>query len=227
MAVLWSVLKAQIGRRLQDPSHNRYGETLLLDAINDALLAFAASHTGAASTFEIEGDGETYEFSLPSDIIEEESAGVYAVHWKYNEWLRMLEYWPGSQWASTSRSTTSTPLGYILWPQGKISFSRVPEDEQVITVYYVAYYPAVVNDDSVITVPKWAEEALKCYACALALEPGSTKAGNLAQYKQRRDSGDPEDNPLLELSKYYMDRFWQILSTHRTPQYVKLQPAGG
>jgi hypothetical protein len=224
MSVTWAALKAQIGRKLDDPTYAKYSATLLMDVVNDALTAFAATHTGVASDFPLTGDGTTYEFSLPSDIVDEEGAGVYAVHWKENTWLTRLEYWPGTVWANTTRSTTSYPLGYILWPQGKISFSRIPTDGQTVTVHYVAYYPEIVGDNSSITVPRWALEAIKLYAAAVALEPSSTKAATLGQYKSRREAGYPEDNPVLRLAEHYLKRYYEILAAHPSPQYTKLQP---
>lgn len=227
MTVTWATLKAQIARtKLSDPGYSQYSEALLLDAANDALIAFAASHTGVASDFELEGDGETYAYDLPSNIIEEEGAGIYAVHWKNNEWLQRLEYWPGNVWPSSSRSTTSNPMAYVLWPYRKISFTRIPADGQDITLHYVAYYDTIVDDDSVIDIPRWALEAIKLYAAAVALEPASTKAGRLGAYRSKRDAGDPEDNPVLRLAEHYLKRYWDLLAGHEAPQYAMLQPAG-
>ena len=223
MATTWATFKAKIARKLDDPTYKKYSETLLLDAVNDALAAFAAAHTGVASDFAITGDGSTYEFDLPADIVEEEGAGVYAVHWKENTWLTRREYWPGTAWANTSRTTTSNPLGFVLWPQGVINFTRVPVSDQAITVHYVAYYPEVADDASSITVPRWALEAIKLYVAAVALEPASTKAGTLGQYKTRREAGQPEDNPLLRLAQHYIKRYYEILAAHQPPQYTKLQ----
>jgi len=226
MSVTWAALKAQVGRKLDDPTYAKYTAALLLDVVNDALTAFAATHTGVASDFPITGDGTTYEFALPADIVETEGAGVYAVHWKENTWLARREYWPGGVWPNTARSTTSNPLGYILWPQGRISFSRVPVADQAVTVHYVAYHPLVEDDNSSITVPRWALEAIKLYVAAVALEPSSTKAATLGQYKSRREAGGPEDNPVLRLAEHYMQRYYEILAAHATPQYAKLQPVG-
>jgi hypothetical protein len=226
-SVTWATLKAQIARKLDDTSYRTYSEGLLLDAVNDALEAFAAAHTGVASDIELTGDGTTYEFDLPSDLIEEEGAGVYAVHWTQNTWLTELEYWPGKAWPNSTRSTSSNPLGYILWPQGKISFSRIPKASQAVTIHYVAYYAEVVNDDSTISVPRWARSAIKHFVCAEALEPGSAKASKLGQYKSKRESGDPEDNPLLRLAEHYMKRYYEVLAAHQPPQYTKLQPHEG
>ena len=223
-SIAWGTLKPQIARKLNDSTYKTYSEDLLLDGVNDALEAFAAAHTGVMSDFQLTGDGTTYEFDLPGDIVEEEGAGVYAVHWEKNTWLPRLEYWPGEAWPNSTRTTSSRPLGYILWPQGKISFSRIPDSAQAVTVHYVAYYPEITSDATLITVPRWAREAIKLYVCAVAMEPASAKAGKLGQYKSRKEAGQPEDNPLLRLAEHYMRRYYDILNAHMTPQYSKLQP---
>jgi hypothetical protein len=223
MSVTWATLKAQIQRKLDDTSGTKYSSALLLDAINDALEAFAATHTGVLSDFAIVGDGETYTYDLPDDIVDEEGAKVVAVHWQKNEWLTELKYWPGEAWQSTTISTSSRPLGYIVYGT-EIRFARIPTDAQEVTVHYVGCYPEVTADESLITVPRWAREAIKLYAAAVALEPTSVKASSLGQWKDRSEAGTPEDNPMLRQAEYFMRRYYQILSAHQQPQYDMLFP---
>ncbi len=225
MSTTWSVLLEQIGRKLNDESHATWSEDLLKDCVNDALRALASTHTGYASDFEITGDGTTYQYDLPSNIVQTPDAGVYAVLWDQDEsaWIEKLEYWPGTAWESSTRSTTSNPLGYVLWPQDQISFSRIPESGQEIVVHYVRHFNEVVGGATVINVPTWALEAVKLYACAVALEPMTTKTGKIARFKTRRESGDPEDNPVLLLVQHYMDRYDRILRAHSAPQYALLK----
>ena len=218
-SVTWSTLRAQIARKLNDTGMQRYTADLLMDGINDALRAFASTHTGLASDFEITGDGSTYTFDLPSNIVDSEHAGVYAVQWTEQRWLYEEKYWPAMELPSSTRTTSSAPLAYFLWPVGKISFTRVPGNGDTITIHYVAYYPAVTGDASQILVPVWAREAVKLYTCAEALAPGSAKTANLRQYQSRREAGKPEDNPLLVLAKHYLARYEQILASHPLPQY--------
>ena len=219
MSITWQAFRTQIARKLNDADMQRYDAELLLDCANDALLAFAASHTGVASDFPVTGDGTTYTFDLPDDIVDAGNAGVYAVQVPNQEWLREEKFWPGVRWPSTARSTTSKPKAYVLWPTGKISFTQIPAASASIIIHYVAYYPVILTTDSVITVPVWAREAIKLYAAAVALEPASTKAGQLGQYKSRFESGKPEDNPLLRLSEHYMRRYYSLLQAHPVPQY--------
>lgn len=224
MSTTWGVMLGQIGRKLNDESHATWSEDLLRDCVNDALRALASTHTGYASDFDITGDGSTWQYDLPSNIVQTPDAGVYAVLWdsEENAWLKELDYWPNTAWESSTRSSSSNPLGYVLWPQGKISFSRIPADGQEVTVHYVRHYYEVTSSSTVINVPTWALEAIKLYTCAAALEPMGVKTGKIARFKTRRESGDPEDNPVLLLVRHYMDRYHEILRSHSAPQYALL-----
>jgi len=218
-SITWGTLKTQIGRRLNDVTHAKYDADLLLDLVNDALIHFAGVHTGLKSDFDITGDGTTYEFDLPQNIVDTEHAGIYAVQWTDQEWLREQPFWHGMKFPSSSRDTDSSPVAYTLWPASKITFGRVPSSGDAITLHYVAYYPDVAIDASPILVPFWAREAIKCYVCAEALGPGSVKASQLRQYQSKREAGKPEDNPLLMRADRFALRYYQILSEHRPPQY--------
>ena len=218
-SIEWSTLKAQIGRKLNDPTYSKYSEQLLLDLVNDALIHFASVHTGVKSDFDIVGDGEAYSFDLPDNIVDTEQAGVYGVELDDQTWLREQPYWAGMQFPSDTRDTDSSPVAYTMWPTDQISLTRVPSLDEVVALHYVAYYPEVTDDTSVITVPYWAREAIKCYVCSEALGPGSVKTAQLRQYQSRREAGKPEDNPLLARADRFVLRYYQILAEHRTPQY--------
>lgn len=224
----WLRFRAQIGRKLSDPDHRKYQPDLLVDCVNDALQNFASSHTGVPREFLITGNGDNSQFPLPEDLVEEEGAGVYAVKWNTDSsWLKEEVYWPGSAWASTRVTSTSQPLKYVLWPVNSITLTRVPKDGQRITIYYVGHYDDIVDDQSLITVPKWAREAIKMYTCAVALDPVSAKAANLGQFKSKREAGHPEHNPLLQQAKYWLARYHELLLQHATPTYSLLQPPAG
>jgi len=210
MAITWGNLHPQIARKLNDEAGRRYSEELLRDAVNDALRAFASSHTGLVKTHQVVGDGATATFPLPADMVESRDAGVVAVEWTSGYFLQRMEPFPG---------TTLPPAAYLLLPNATIRFGTAPTSGQTVTIYYVAYYPAVVDNTSEIAVPGWAVEAIKLYTAAVALDTYVAKAANLGQYKSRRESGEPEDNPLQELARYYFERYNIILSLHPAPQY--------
>lgn len=218
-SVTWSTLKSEIGLRLNDTAHSKYSATLLLTLVNDALRHFASVHTGLASDFTITGDGTTYTFDLPQNIVDTETAGVFSVQWTDQEWIAEDRYWQNRKFPSTSRDTSSQPLRYILWPVQQISFTRVPGNGDAVIAHYVAYYPDVIDDTSVINVPVWAREAIKCYVCAEALAPGAVKASQLRQYQSRREAGNPEDNPLQRQSESFAKQYYQRLAEHRPPMY--------
>jgi len=220
----WSDLKPQITRKLRDTTGAKYSDDLLIDCVNDALVAFAADHTGVATDTEYEGDGSTYQYDLPDDLVDVQSAGVYAVQWEGNKWIPKIGYWPGSLWSSSSRTTTSRPRAYVLWPSGKISFTQIPRSGITVTVHYVAHYPDIVDDDSVVGVPRWAREPIKLYAVARALEPLALSTGDLGRWKSTDDAGTPEHNPLLRMTEHFMRQYWEKLSRQTPPQYAKLMP---
>lgn len=211
--MLWAELRQQVARKLNDEAGRRYSNELLMDAVNDALRAFAASHTGMVKTAIIVGDGIQTSFPLPEDIVDTPDAGVFAVEWEPGHFLKKLEPYPGTKFYG---------LGYSLMPDATIRFTRAPALNQSVVMYYVAYYPPVTEDNSEIPVPQWALEAIKLYTAAVALDTYVAKASNLGQYKSRRESGEPEDNPLLELARYYFQRYNTILALHPAPQYERM-----
>lgn len=223
-SITWADFKPQIARKLKDTEYSKYSETLLMDCVNDALAAFAADHTGVATDTTVTGDGSTYEYDLPDDIVDAEGAGVYAVHWEKNRWLSEIDYWPGRSWKSTTRSTSTKPRAYVLWPTGKISFTRIPDDDQEITIHYVAHYPEVTSDETAITVPRWAREPIKLYAAARALEPSALATGRVRQWGSKEDSGNPVQNPLMDMAQYFIKQYWEKLSRQTPPQYAKMMP---
>lgn len=212
MATVWAALRAQILMKL--PSDRKFTEGELLVAIATALKAFAAAHTGYASVSTYPADGVTVEFPLPDNNIGTEDAVVGVMVGP--AWMRRAYVWPSD--ALEARNT------YLLWPGGTIRFPVPPSKD--LTVYYVAFYPSPETDDSVITVPSWAEEALAYYAAAKLLERIAAKTAQLGAFKSRKEAGDPEDNPILRLVEHYYRRYKSILAAHPPPQYSRLLPAG-
>jgi len=222
--VTWSTLRTRISRKLNDADMRSYSASILLDAVNDALSAFASGHTGIASTFTLTGDGTTSVFDLPSNIVDTEAAGIVAVQWLNNKWLPRFEYFPGTDLPNDTISTSTAPVGYVLWPADQITFTRIPKDEASVILKYIAYYSVVALEADEINIPRWAEEAVVLYASAVSMEPTATKTGKVRTYASRRDAGAPEDNPGLMLSNHYMHRYQMLLLEHPAPQYAKLQP---
>ena len=207
--MLWSELKVQIGRKINDPQVTKFGASIM-DNANDALRLFASTHTGVASVSTITGDGETTQFPLPSNAIDSGENQVYGV---YNvsgdKWLTEISFLPNKE----------LQVGYYIWPTGYINFNPYITTDYVYRVYYIAYYDPIVNDASVINVPQWAIEAIKMYAAGRTLEDQASVMALLGQFRTRVDSGNPEQQPILRLAESYIQQFWEIINQHRAPQY--------
>ena len=207
--MLWSELKVQIGRKVNDASLTKNALSIL-DNANDALRLFASMHTGVASVSDITGDGETTQFPLPSNCIDSGENQVYGVYdVTGDKWLTEVSFFPN----------THLEVGYYIWPNGYINFNPFITDTYIYRVYYIAYYDVIVDDDTVINVPQWAYEAIKMYAAGRTLEDQASTMALLGQFRTRVDSGNPEDQPILRLAQGYIQQFWDIINSHRAPQY--------
>lgn len=73
-----------------------------------------------------------------------------------------------------------------------------------VDVIYQGEYDTIAgNGNDLIPGPEWLEEALFNFVVARVLAHLSVSSGDVAQWRTRSDSGNPEHNPLLELSRYY------------------------
>lgn len=202
----WGSLKTIIGRKVNDPSATKYAASLL-DNANAALRLLATTHTGLASVSDYTGDGETTQFPLPGNCVERRVHGVYDT--VYDVWLTKVTFFPGN------------PLdeGFYVWPNGYVNFSPAIPSASVFRMHYVAYYPEIVDDSSVIAVPDWAIEAITMYAAGRTLEDYASQMAVLGQFRTRVDSGNPEDQPILQLSKRYIEQFYELVNQHPVAQY--------
>ena len=207
--MLWSELKVQIGRKVNDPAVTKFAASIM-DNANDALRLLASAHTGVASVSDITGDGETTQFPLPSNAVDSVTNQVYGVYDVTNDkWLTEVSFLPN----------THMENGYYVWPDKNINFNPYVPNAYVYRVYYIAYYDVIVDDNSAITVPGWAIEAIKMYAAGRTLEDQASTMALLGQFRTRVDSGNPEDQPILRLAQSYIQQFWEIINQNRAPQY--------
>jgi hypothetical protein len=210
----WGAFKLEIGGKINNPRVTKPAlAASLLNNANDALRLLAAQHTGCASTFTITGDGSTTQYSLPTNCLDNESSGVYAVYDALaGVWMKQVTFFPGE----------ALGLGYYVWPSGSINFYPAPSDGYDINVYYVAYYDEIVDDNSNIAIPVWAYEAIKLYTAGRTLEDQASQMALLGQFKTKVDSGGPEDQPIMRLSERYIQQFWEILNSYPAPQYDRM-----
>lgn len=213
MRVTWGTFKYEIARIVNDKQATKFANDLLA-CTNDALRLIASVHTGVASIYTIIGDGATASFPVPENAVEApEGVRIRGIYDTYNEeWLTEVDVLPGN----------SSYEGYMVWPDGVIKFDPAPTSDREYSVYYVAYFNPIDTDDSVIDVPRWILEAIKLYSAARVLQSPVSQLALLANFRTKVDSGNPTHNPMLDLSKYYMEQFWELLNAHPAPQLERL-----
>jgi hypothetical protein len=207
----WTTLRSKIAAKANDPTLQRNDAATYLSVANDALVSLAANHTPWRGTVDLVPDSETTLFDLPADMIEYDQ--VYGVKWD-TKWLNTTDTFAGGE--------HTKELTYYIWPTGQIQFSAAPVTGKTLTLYYSAYYPDLAADDDLVPAPTWSHEAIALYAAARLLETQAAKMALLGNFKQRTESGTPEDNPLLEVSKYYMKQYWSILGQRPAPRTIGL-----
>jgi len=207
----WAVLKTEIDPYVMGQARKRASELLAL--ANDALVMLATIHTGIASSFEITAEGDS-QFTLPDNIVESnDGAAVAGVYDDTNAiWLSKAEFLP----------MEDTLPGYFVWPAGTLNIVPTPTSGYTYTVYYIAYFAEIVDDTTIISLPNWMFEAVKLYTASRLMLALSTDAALIAQFKTRVDSGNPEDNPILQESKQLMKEFETLINSIPTYQRDKL-----
>jgi len=213
MQKTWGTFKYEIARIVNDPQAAKFSDDMLA-SVNDALRILASTHTGVASTFNLVGDGATASFPVPDNAVDSNDGirirGVYDV--TVGVWMTESDIIPGMV----------PDEGYMIWPDYTLKFNPIPPTTRVYNVHYIAYYNDVDDDNSIIDIPKWAYEAVKLYAAGRVLQSPVSQLTLLANFRTRVDSGNPEHNPMLDLSKYYITQFWDILAAHPAPQLDKI-----
>jgi hypothetical protein len=101
---------------------------------------------------------------------------------------------------------------WVDYPTGYLSL--LYENTNGVTVYYQGYWNMPTTsgsgaDDFVLEVPDVALAGIVFYACSVCLIPRAVTSASIRQFNVKIDSGDPTDNPLQELSDYFLKRFMQ------------------
>lgn len=181
---------------------------------------FAASHTAKQQKYVFAASGSSADITMPDDYIE-----LYAVFSKEeNLLLEPHDLVPGMSWESASTTDPDyEPHGYIEWPYATVHLFHVPAaDVEAVEIWYFAQYGAVSGSSSTIEPPRWAHEALLCYAAAMSFLPKLADASFLNEYKTRVDSGNPVQNPLKDAHDLFLKRYEYLLKDR--PRQVRKPP---
>lgn len=196
MAINWAQLRGQVRRLLIDTTSSKYrwSDEQLLDFIAWSLDDLCA-HTAIATATGFVGDGTNKEFTLPDNVFDSfANTGLVFVDDGISvSYLNLVPLYK-----------QNTALnGYYLSPENLIHTILTPSNNSAITVNYYAYYPHPSQDSDVILAPNWAIAALVFRMASYAHSSLASKTSQIRQWGQKPDTGNPDDNPLMDQSQYY------------------------
>lgn len=194
MSLSWGDFRAQVRRTvLKSTNEAQWSNEVLRDCVWWALDTFSA-HTAVATSVTFDATGTTY--VLPDHLIESvETAGlVYLLANGSRTYLpSYLE--PGRDDAD---------LTFQEWPARQLVLASTPATGAQLVVHYFAAYNHPYADSDSLDVPVWAVPALAFMTGVHALTSVSVNAGNIRQWNDENDSGNPEHNPLLALQRHLL-----------------------
>lgn len=180
-----------------------HGADILSDAIRAALDAILPwSYKTATAT--LAGSGQTY--TLPT--------GFY----------RVISVWDGESetflepaiLAPGEPGTSIAGNGWYLVPTNSISFYNALSTDGG-SLYYAARWGFPTSETGNIESPEYALSGLLMYAASYCLLAKGSLASSIRQYATKIDAGRPTDNPVADMSTFFMKRF--ELEMSRLPRY--------
>lgn len=190
-----SDFKEKLLRILADPDGQQFDTDLLADGVAAALDAILP-WLWKRSVDTLNGDGTTVTFALPADL--------YKVVSVFDEYQGL--YVPRNILQAGRRpGGDETNQDWIEYPAGFLTFANAPEED--VVVYYGAVWTKPTDDADVLEIPDYGLQALLYYAASHVLMKNATSTANQRQYNIKVDSGTPVMNPLLDVVRYYLERF--------------------
>lgn len=229
MSVSWATLRTRVRRSILGDTGTSpvWSDDQLLDYIGWALDEFCA-HTAVATSTSYPCDGETHEFVLPDNIYEPITrAGAVALKQDEQiEYLEPIRFTPGATWPDDEPDETSQPRAFWEWPTGTLRLGFIPKDSSTLTVYYFAHWDKPTDDNSILDVPHWAEEALAYLVGAIAMSPLGVQTSNIRRWNDRLDSGTPEHNPSHRQAEFFRRMYQEVLRVHPPQERENFFKAG-
>jgi hypothetical protein len=172
----------------------------LRDYLGDALAAVSA-HTARESLFEQELTADTASLALPDDFLD--PGPIWLSNGSTRQLLSPAPLRPGETLPDSE--AVGDESDFYWWPEGTINFFRQVASGNTLRVHYWAYWsvPSEPEAEEVIPIPRWLESPVKWNMLMQAMTKPGAQAAYLAQFKTKRDSGDPEDNPLIVSARFY------------------------
>ena len=217
MSITWGAFKTVVRRSiLKDVNGTKWSDDNLLDYVGWALDAFCA-HTAYASSTTYEGDGVTYQFTLPDNVfVPLEEAGLVYLFDPSDEHLPIY-----LQPVYTSFDVQpSDPYGYYTWPEGTLCTTQPVDTDITLVVRHYAKYTHPLSDSDLITVPTWAHAAIAYRMGAYALAGLEIREAKISSYDAKPDTGNPEDNATRIQAESWFKRYQDELALH--PKQVRV-----
>jgi len=189
----------------------------LRDYLSDALAAISA-HTARERVFEKELAADTASLVLPDDFLD--PGPVWLLSGGTRQFLTPVPLKPGE--VLPDSEAVGDESDFYWWPEGTLNFVRQVASGNTLRVHYWAYWsvPTEPEAEEMLAIPRWLESPVKWHMLMQAMSKPSAQAAYLAQFKTKRDSGDPEDNPLIVAARFYRRQYDLDLS-EKPPQNRK------
>lgn len=167
---------------------------LLMDAIHAALGAVCQRYSKSSVVEFSNGIA----FDLPADFIDME--GAFSVEdGLFLPEEQMIAYQTGID--------SSVSNCWNLATETKLTFRTALTASQVVKVYYSAGWIDPVDDLDLIEAPHFLRTSICLYAAHYVMFLRASQAGDIGQYKTKVDAGRPTDNPLMELSNFFLRHY--------------------
>jgi hypothetical protein len=227
--VTWVDFKDQIRRNvLNDEDGANWKDSQIYDFTRWALDVFC-QHTAPGKELVIEvgsldANGIAYDldtatsFDLPDDLFEDLAISglVFVRTPNSTRILDPLRTTPGAKDSDTNL------LVYWQFPFNKLNLHKPLGAQNSLVIRYFAYYdPPDENDpDAVIPVPRWALKPIASLVGSFALESQAVQSATIDRWKDRSDSGNPEQNALRVQQAFLRGEYERELSKHPSQDRV-------
>lgn len=181
----------------------QYKAALLTESIQAGLEAILP-WVSKSVVMDLIGNQTAIRYALPADLYRIEAIWEGASR----QFMTPTHLAPGCHWADPLAMQS-----YIDAPQGFVTFSA-PLNSSGAKLHYSARWNIPVLDADIIEAPVISHVGIVLFAASYCLLPKSTSAANLGQYKTRVDAGTPIQNPMVEMSSYFMKRFENEMNRH-------------
>ena len=106
----------------------------------------------------------------------------------------------------------SDPSYYVY--EGKLHLTGIDASIKEFVLLYAAYHSPVKDDESVLTIPVWAEEAVSYYVAMSAVTQEMMRDARYRKFISKNDAGNPQQSPFIPVAKWLRERYYEIINTH-------------